>query len=671
MKMPWRSIVVVAVLVTSCAGFAAADSPGPPPIAAIERRVPPAGIELTAAQRASLEEGLAALAARLEKVRGNALYPDAAVYHKAVDYALHHGEFYKVKKDYETAEQALADGLKRANQLEEGTSPWEVRRGPSVRGYVSSIDGSVQPYGLEIPEGLALDKAAPLYVWLHGRGDTNTDLYFIAERSSKAGKFVFGDGIVLHPFGRQCIGWKSAGEIDVMEAIADVSKRYAIDADRIALMGFSMGGAGAWHLGAHYAERWAVVHAGAGFAETALYNALAKEDYPVWYEETLWGLYDVPNYARNLLNLPVIAYSGEEDKQIQAARVMEAAFLDHGSVLLHVIGPGMGHKYHPDSQAEVAAFVAEAIGKGRNRHPGKVHLQTRTLRYPQMHWVRIEGLEEHWKDSRVDAELESGTNLVVSTKNVTRLRLGSPWQGGREFPEGFGIEIDGWKLRVDEAAQVLRLDRSNGGDWALLSPGDRAESAGMRKMPGLQGPIDDVFMEPFLVVLPGGKSKNPRVQRWVEFELAHFQKRWRELFRGELRTRLDSEVTAEDRERYHLVLWGTPESNSEMKAFFENSSPRDISWSAESIALGNTKFAPENHVLAMIRPSEPTPSKYVAINGAPTFREAHDRTNSLQNPKLPDWAVINLDAPPDAEAPGEVVAADFFDEEWRLKVDGR
>ena len=34
------------------------------------------------------------------------------------------------------------------------------------------------------------------------------------------------------------------------------------------LMGFSMGGAGAWHIGAHHTDRFAGIHAGAGFAVT-------------------------------------------------------------------------------------------------------------------------------------------------------------------------------------------------------------------------------------------------------------------------------------------------------------------------------------------------------------------------------------------------------------------
>jgi hypothetical protein len=53
------------------------------------------------------------------------------------------------------------------------------------------------------------------------------------------------------------------------------------------------------------------------------------------------------------------------------------------------------------------------------------------------------------------------------------------------------------------------------------------------------------------------------------------------------------------------------------------------------------------------------------FNSGPTFRESHDRTNSLQNPKLPDWAVIDVSVPPDGNLPGKVAAAGFFNEEWK------
>ena len=66
-------------------------------------------------------------------------------------------------------------------------------------------------------------------------------------------------------------------------------------------------------------------------------------------------------------------------------------------------------------------------------------------------------------------------------------------------------------------------------------------------------------------------------------------------------------------------------------------------------------------------PALNSPGFEVVLNSGLTFREAHDRTNSLQNPKLPDWAILDVTQPPSAESAGKVVAADFFDDLWQVK----
>lgn len=45
-----------------------------------------------------------------------------------------------------------------------------------------------------------------------------------------------------------------------------------------------------------------------------------------------------------------------------------------------------------------------------------------------------------------------------------------------------------------------------------------------------------------------------------------------------------------------------------------------------------------------------------------------DYTNSMQNPKLPDWAIVAVgpEAPATDEQPGHIEACGFFDEQWRL-----
>ena len=361
------------------------------PIPPIKRTIPPVGIKLPKEQVSALQARLKSLQTRFNGVaKTHGRDADIEVYLKAVRYALQHREFYR-PRDVKLAERAMDEAQLRVTQLESGSTPWTSQSGLVVRGYYSNLDDSPQPYGLVVPEELPEAAKIPLYVWLHGRGDKVTDLHFIHRRSTSRGRIAPPGAIVLHPFGRHCVGFKHAGEIDVLNSIQDVIRQYPVDINRIVLMGFSMGGAGTWHVGAHYAPWFVAMSPGAGFAETAQYNRLKPKDYPASYEQTLWGLYDVPNYVRNLFNLPVVAYSGEKDKQIQAARVMERAFQDHGRRLPHVIGPEMGHNYDKKSLQSILSSMAQAtqVSTANFLPPQKVSLQTRTLRYGAMHWVQL------------------------------------------------------------------------------------------------------------------------------------------------------------------------------------------------------------------------------------------------------------------------------------------
>lgn len=622
----------------------------------IPRVLPPRGIELSAEQQQRISLRLREVLGHAQSHLEDPNFADVAVLIKAVDFALRDGEFYQAK-DPDKALRLLKLADERIELLAAKNSNWTKQKGRVVRGFRSRIDDSFQPYGLVIPDDVDLDRPVPLYVWLHGRGDNQTDLHFIHGRLDQDGQIKPPGAIVLHPFGRQCLGYKSAGETDVMESIEHVQAHYKIDPERIVLIGFSMGGAGAWHLGAHYTDRFVAISPGAGFAETARYTNLKPENYPPRYEQALWSVYDVPNYTRNLFNRPVIAYSGELDKQIQSARVMEEAFRQHGRELPHLIGPGVEHKYHPDTLKELLQKLHEIVVQGRPQSPDRVSLQTQTLRYHKMDWVEMLGLNKHWQDSRIDAEVVGERKLKVSTKNVTSFQLSRwPQMGNTE------IEVDGKLVAVpSDVRGAVILQR--GTKWEVNSGGKQA----LAKQHGRQGPIDDAFLDPFLVVLPSGKDSDV-VQQWVQFELDHFRNRWREVFRGELRIRSDTNVTPEDIARYHLVVWGTPASNQVLKRVYtEHPFAPPLSWSGEDVQAGQERFSAKTHVPIFIYPNPLNVNRYLVVNSGPTFREAHDRTNSLQNPKLPDWAVIDITQPPDAKAPGRIVAADFFDENWRMR----
>ena len=329
------------------------------------RRVPPPGIKIPDSDRAELEAGAAKLGMELQSLREAlkskpallALVPDAEIYHKAVDWALRFDEFYK-SNEVQVARMLLQQGSDRAAALRDGKPLWAAATGLVVRGYVSKIDGSVQPYGLVVPASYQAPAAQKfrLDLWFHGRGETLTEQDFINGRQRSPGEFTPPNTFVLHLYGRYCNANKFAGEMDLFEALDDVKKRYPIDENRLVVRGFSMGGAACWQFATHYAGLWAAAAPGAGFSETADFLKVFQNEpiQPSWYEQKLWHVYDCTDYAANLFHCPTVAYSGEIDRQKQAADMMAKAVKAEGIELTHIIGPKTAHAYERGAKEAVS-----------------------------------------------------------------------------------------------------------------------------------------------------------------------------------------------------------------------------------------------------------------------------------------------------------------------------
>lgn len=650
---------------------------------------PPPVAPLTAEQEAVITRRLHELDADFASVKSHVRSADIAVLLEAVRLALEFDEWYDPDpaKSLAKAGAVLDEAGRRIAALREGRTPWLDGPGTKLVGFHSAIDDSPQPYGVEVPEGLKIGQTAvPMWIWLHGRGDTTTNLNFVHARltAKRAVQFAPTGAIVVHPFGRYCNGWKSAGETDVFECRDDAAARFGVDPDRIALAGFSMGGAGAWHLGAHHADQWACVHAGAGFADVKRYQKLTPERYPPWYEQRLWGMYDVPDAARNFFNVPLVVYSGEVDPQRDAAEYMLEILAAEGLRPPHLIGPDTGHRYHPETSRDVQTRIEEAVRRGRERFPDEIRIQTKTPFYGRMKWINLHGMEQSWREARLDARVIDATTIDITTRNVSRIVLYPPPQV-RGGDGRLRVRIDGTMLDLvvgperpafetfmrpgpSVPASFCRLVRE-GGHWRDFGNDRPFEHSGPEggKCRAHPGPMDASFMKRFLVVLPDGRSSAPAVDAWVEAESRRFLERWRGLMRGTARVVSAKDISdprAAGRTQ-SLVLWGTPESNSCIRALLAE---LPLDWSATHVGMrGKESFDAASHVPAFTYPGLGSPDFEMVINSGLTFREAHDRTNSLQNPKLPDWAILDVTHPPGPEAAGRVVAADFFDDQWQLR----
>lgn len=133
--------------------------------------------------------------------------------------------------------------------------------------------------------------------------------------------------------------------------------------------------------------------------------------------------------------------------------------------------------------------------------------------------------------------------------------------------------------------------------------------------------------------------------------------------RGEAATKPAAAIDDSDTDERSLILWGMPKSNPLIAKMLDK---LPIRWTEKTVAIGDMEFDATKVVPVLIYPNPLQPQQYVVLNSGLTFREGWDHTNSQQNPKLPDWAMVDITQPPTELLPGKIVAAEFFDEEWKF-----
>jgi len=683
--MRFRLILTLMLLVCSIAASADGVADNQPDNV---RRVPPPGITIAEPVRAELQTGVDALGKKIDALRTDFaampnktdLIPDVEIFYNAVRYALKYNEFYN-ERELGVARNMLVLGNDRADAVRAGRTPWTSDTGLVVRGYKSKIDGSVQPFGLVIPDTYRTEdrvqKPMSLNLWFHGRGETLTELAFLNDRMRNRGDFTPENTIVLHLYGRYCNANKFAGEVDAFEAMDAVKREYRIDPNRVAVRGFSMGGAACWQFATHFAGDWAAAAPGAGFSETPDFLKVFQNETlkPTWYEQKLWHIYDSVDYAANLFNCPTIAYSGEVDSQRQAAVMMEKALAQEGMKLVHIIGPKAGHFYEANAKKEVAEKVDAAVAAGRDALPSKIRFTTWTLRYNRMKWLRVDGLEKHWTRARLDAATAKDS-ITVKSQNVTAFSIDMPLldltSATKDAPftqdQKLTVVIDGQTIPTrahfagEDEIWSAHFHKS-GSKW---SEARTNRLGGLHKRHGLQGPIDDAFMDSFIMVRPTGTPMNAKVGTWAKNEMDHAIDHWRRQYRGEAIVKDDTAISTQDIANSNLVLWGDPQSNAVLKRI---AGRLGLKWDGKGVHSGRETFSADHHVPVMVYPNPLSPSKYVVINSGFTFREYDYLNNARQNAKLPDWAVVDINTPPNSRWPGKIVDAGFFNEQWKWTAD--
>ncbi len=618
--------------------------------------------------REKTEQNEALVAGLKAKHADPVLLNDVEVYAKAGRMLLEYPELFGTQAAIDHSFAVLDQGIERAHQLQAGKPEWEQGT-KRIEAYRSEIDGALQPYGLTFPANYDPSKPVRLYVWLHGRSNNQTEAEFISNflRPRPPGNAPVADQgqIQLDCFGRiNGAGWHWAGEADVFESIAAVKKRYKIDDQRVILRGFSQGGEGAWHISLHHPDAFAAAEIGAGTVSGTVKRRAAQNLPPFqpFQMKTLTIWENISEWALNIYNLPLAGHDGENDLgQLESslrarAQLEKEGFASEGERdYKHSIGaPGLwlqslntGHGTSPLVRQRLDAFLKEWGDQGQTT-PDHLRFVTYTTRYNKDYWASVDGMDKHYERADIDAARAGGGKTYdIKTHNVSRLLL-------REMDHAKEISIDGQKLKAPSRHEIALQKTS--GTWKVEGS---LTQQGLHKTHALQGPIDDAFLDPFLLVRPTGTAWNDDVNQQALRSMARFDRMWGKFFRGHPFVKDDQDVTEADMAKYHIVLFGDPGSNM-LIAKLNGKLP--VKWTKETVTLAGREFPAKENFPALIYPNPLNPAKYVVVNTGLTIDDA-GYNGDYGTPLWGDYAVVKVKA--GAEFP-ELQMGGLFDENWRV-----
>ena len=618
----------------------------------------------TAEEKQKIQAKIDELGAMIRELRArkvdDALLPDVEIFYEAARWKMEFPREFFRQKTVAMTLNVLDKGIERAAQLKQGKSPWTTQKGQVLRGYRSAIDGSVQPLRVTIPEEYDGTRAFPLDVAQHGRFVSLYEVEFLSSWDGAEVPYLPGTiQIDLNGRGKNTYHWP--GETDVFEAIAFTRKAYKVDTDRMSLRGFSMGGAGVWHFGLHFPDLWAAVEVGSGDNESHRMPVLGDL---APHQQAMCHIFDnMYEWALNAFDTNFIGFVGELDGGLRkhiAARLQLAreglhfegesfttgVHLVENPAVMFFVASNTPHEYRDDFRKRMDEIDLANLKRGR-QVPDHIRFVTYTTRYNHCYWLTLDGLEQHYDRAEINAKRsEDHTRFDVTTKNLTRLLV-------READRGGVVNIDGQQLNITGAPEIA-LEKT-GGTWHQAAV---QEGPGLRKRHGLQGPIDDAFMDAFLVVRPTGTPWNAAANRQALAILDRFDQRYRVAYRGHMRIKDDKDVTESDFQNCNVVLFGDPGSNRWI-ARLNGKLP--VAWTRDAVTLGAHTFPAAESLPAYIYPDPLSPSHYVVINSGLTANWV-DWAGDFPTPEYGDFAVLRVS---DKEDP-DVAYAGLFDERWQL-----
>lgn len=528
---------------------------------------------------------------------------------------------------------------------------------------LSGIDGSVQYYAVRPPIDFHLEKSYALYLTLHGAAVEATGQ--IGAYSSKR------DGFIVAPTNRRPYGfdWQEWGRLDTLETLDLFVSNNRIDPQRIYLTGHSMGGHGAWYLGALYPSRFAAIGPSAGWISFSSYGRRSPE--PETDANLIpfqWAQLenDTMGLLENYTDVPIYAIHGEKDDNVpvrQSRRMIAELEKFHRDFIYHE-QPEAGHWWdgNPAPGAECVDWIPLFEFFRRHVKP----LQPLSIKFKTPNpaisassgWITIYSQESPSRHSSVSADADPRVGAVtISTDNVERLMLAL----GEILPQSDAkIQIDGTSLSAPAQAPVYLLKTSEKA-WEITKP-----SSSWVKSPNRSGPFKQAFDKRMIWVY--GTSGTPEENAAVLAKVRYDAQVWWYRGNGTAEIVPDHEFDPDRFVGRNVILYGNADTNSSFSQLLEGC---PIQVNRHEVRIGQRNYNGDLGLLLVypLKGSGDNLMGIVSATSTKAMRMNFQARYFVSGAVCPDYVIFDFETL--SEGMAGILEAGYLDNEWNLEETSR